>query len=114
MVSRSAYAELRYSALRLVGVVAGMALVYLAPPLFALAGSGLAQVVGALTWALMAVSLAPMSRLYGRPPVSGFFLPAIAAAYVVFTVQSAVQFWRGRGGYWKGRFQAPMGEAGGA
>ncbi len=114
MVSRSAYAELRYSAVRLVGVVVGMALVYLAPPLFALAASGVAQVMGALTWAMMAVSLAPMSRLYGRPAVSGFFLPAIAAAYVVFTVQSAVQFWRGRGGYWKGRFQAPMGEAGGA
>jgi hypothetical protein len=24
-----------------------------------------------------------------------------------------VQYWRGRGGYWKGRFQAPMGEAAG-
>ena len=35
-------------------------------------------------------------------------LPAIAAVYVAFTLQSAVQFWRGRGGYWKGRFQAPM------
>ncbi|HEY1941681.1 MAG TPA: glycosyltransferase [Roseiarcus sp.] len=112
MVSRSAYAELRYSALRLVGVIVGMGLVYLAPPLFAVFGHGLARWSGVLTWAMMAVSLAPTLRLYGRPLIGGLALPAIAAGYVVFTLQSAVQFWRGRGGYWKGRFQAPMGEAG--
>ena len=33
MVSRSAYAELRYSPLRLAGTLLGMALTYLAPPL---------------------------------------------------------------------------------
>ena len=40
MVARSAFAELRYSPLRLAGAIAGMALVYLAPPLFALFGAG--------------------------------------------------------------------------
>ena len=35
MVSRSAFAELRYSPLRLAGAIGGMALVYVAPPLFA-------------------------------------------------------------------------------
>ena len=40
MVARSAFAELRYSPLRLAGVVAGMALVYLAPPLFAIFAHG--------------------------------------------------------------------------
>lgn len=113
MVTRSAYAELRYSPLRLAGAVVGMALVYLAPPLFALAAHGPAQWAGALAWAMMALSLAPMLRLYGRPLIGAVALPVIAAVYVVFTLQSAVQYWRGRGGYWKGRFQAPMGEAGG-
>ena len=61
---------------------------------------------------MMALALAPMLRLYGRPLVGGLALPAIAAAYVAFTLDSALQYWRGRGGYWKGRFQAPMRETG--
>ncbi len=112
MVARSAFAELRYSPLRLAGAVAGMALVYLAPPFFAIFAHGAARAAGALAWAMMAVGFMPTLRLYGRPLVSGLALPAIAAAYVVFTLDSAIQYWRGRGGYWKGRFQAPMRETG--
>jgi hopene-associated glycosyltransferase HpnB len=112
MVSRSAFAELRYSPLRLAGAIGGMALVYVAPLLFAIFARGAAQAVGAVTWAMMAIALAPMLRLYGRPLIGGFALPAIAATYVAFTVDSALQYWRGRGGYWKGRFQAPMRETG--
>jgi hopene-associated glycosyltransferase HpnB len=112
MVSRSAFAELRYSSPRLAGAIGGMALVYLAPPLFAIFARGGAQMAGALAWAMMALSLMPTLRLYGRPLVGGFALPAIAAAYVAFTFDSALQYWRGRGGYWKGRFQAPMRETG--
>jgi hopene-associated glycosyltransferase HpnB len=112
MVARSAFAELRYSPLRLAGAIGGMALVYLAPPLFAVFAAGASQMAGALAWAMMALSLMPTLRLYGRPLIGGFALPAIAAAYVAFTVDSAYQYWRGRGGYWKGRFQAPMRETG--
>ena len=112
MVARSAFAELRYSPLRLVGAVAGMGLVYLAPPLFAVFARGIAQAAGALAWVMMALSLAPTLRLYGRPLAGGLALPAIAAAYVAFTLESAIQYWGGRGGYWKGRIQAPMREAG--
>jgi hopene-associated glycosyltransferase HpnB len=112
MVARSAFAELRYSSPRLVGAIGGMALVYIAPPLFAVFARGTAQAAGALTWAMMALAFAPMLRLYGRPLIGGFALPAIAVAYVAFTFDSALQYWRGRGGYWKGRFQAPMRETG--
>ena len=112
MVVRSAFAELRYAPLRLAGAIGGMALVYLAPPLFAVFSHGAAQLAGALAWLLMALALAPTLRFYGRPLASGFALPAVAAIYVAFTVESAVEYWRGRGGYWKGRFQAPAREAG--
>ena len=112
MVSRSAFAELRFSPLRLAGAIGGMAVVYVAPPLFAIFARGAAQAAGAVTWAMMAIALAPMLRLYGRSLVGGFALPAIAAVYVAFTFDSALQYWRGRGGYWKGRFQAPMRETG--
>jgi hopene-associated glycosyltransferase HpnB len=114
MVARSAFAELRYSSFRLAGAIAGMSVIYLAPPLFALFAHGVAQWTGALAWAMMALSLAPTLRLYDRPLAGGVALPAIAVAYVVFMSESAVQYWRGRGGYWKGRFQAPTREAGGA
>ena len=56
MVARSAYAQLNYSPIMLVGTVAGLALVYAAPVLFALFGSGLAQVFGLASWALMAAA----------------------------------------------------------
>jgi hopene-associated glycosyltransferase HpnB len=112
MVARSAFAELRYSPLRLAGAVAGMALVYLAPPIFAVFARGLAQAAGTLAWAMMALALAPTLRLYGRRLDGGLALPAVAAAYIAFTLDSAMQYWRGRGGYWKGRFQAPVREAG--
>jgi hopene-associated glycosyltransferase HpnB len=112
MVARSAFAELRYSPLRLAGAIGGMALVYLAPPFFAIFARGGAQFAGALAWAMMALSLTPILRLYKQPVAGGFALPAIAAAYVAFTFESACQYWRGRGGYWKGRIQAPMRETG--
>lgn len=112
MVSRSAFAELRYSPLRLAGAIGGMALVYVAPPLFAIIARSPAQAAGALAWAMMALSLMPTLRLYGLPVIGGLALPAIAAAYVAFTFDSALQYWRGRGGYWKGRIQAPMRETG--
>ena len=112
MVARSAFAELRYSPLRLAGAIAGMALVYVAPPLFAIFARGVAQAAGALAWAMMALALMPTLRLYKRPLVAALALPAIAVAYVAFTFDSALQYWRGRGGYWKGRIQAPMRETG--
>ncbi len=112
MVVRSAFAELRYSPLRLAAAIGGMALVYLAPPLFVVFSRGAPQIAGALAWVLMAIAIAPTLRLYRRPLAAGFALPAVAAAYTVFTLESALEYWRGRGGHWKGRFQAPAREGG--
>jgi len=106
MVSRSAYAQLDYSALKLLGVIVGMALLYMAPVEAAILGHGLIRWLGLATWLMMALSFQPMLRFYRMNPLWGLALPAIGAAYSVFTVQSAVQFWRGEGGLWKGRAQA--------
>jgi hypothetical protein len=35
----------------------------------------------------------------------------IGALYTIFTLQSALDVWRGRGGMWKGRAQALAGRA---
>jgi hopene-associated glycosyltransferase HpnB len=113
MVVRSAFAELRYSTLRLFGTMTGMALIYLAPPLTALLAHGAAQATGAVVWAMMALAFAPTLRFYARPVWLGLALPVIAALYMGFTIQSAWQYWHGRGGLWKGRFQASATEVGG-
>lgn len=110
MVSRSAYDQLGRSPLLLAGTVAGMALVYAAPLLFALFGSGPTRVLGVAAWGLMAAAFQPMLRFYRRSPLWGLALPAIAATYVAFTLDSAYQHARGRGGLWKGRAQAGVSE----
>jgi hopene-associated glycosyltransferase HpnB len=109
MVSRSAYAQLNYSVLLLAGTVLGMVLTYLAPPLAAVFGSGALRLLGLATWLMMAVSFQPILRLYKASPWWGLVLPAIGLLYTVFTLQSAVQVWSGRGGMWKGRAQALAG-----
>jgi hopene-associated glycosyltransferase HpnB len=111
MVSRSAYAQLGYSPLLLAGTVLGMVLTYLLPPALALFGHGGAQAAGAAAWLLMALAFQPMLRFYRVLPLWGLALPVIGAAYTWFTLQSAVQVWRGQGGMWKGRAQAMAGEA---
>jgi hopene-associated glycosyltransferase HpnB len=113
MVSRSAYAQLNYSPWLLAGTLAGMVLTYVAPPTLAIFARGPAQWAGAAAWGLMAVAFQPMLRLYRRSPLWGLMLPAIGALYSLFTVQSAVQVWQGKGGMWKGRAQALAGQAGG-
>jgi hypothetical protein len=54
----------------------------------------------------MALAFQPALRLYGLSPFWGAALPLIALAYLAFTLDSAYQHGRGRGGMWKGRAQA--------
>ncbi|MDE2373685.1 MAG: glycosyl transferase family 2, partial [Hyphomicrobiales bacterium] len=108
MVSRTAYAQLNYSPLQLAGTIAGLALTYLAPVLLALFATGTAGVLGIAVWLMMAVAFQPTLRFYRLSPLWGLALPAIAAAYMAFTLDSAYQHARGRGGMWKGRAQADV------
>jgi hopene-associated glycosyltransferase HpnB len=106
MVARSAYAQLGYSPLVLLGCLVGMVLTYVLPPMLAIFGEGPVRWIGAAAWALMALSFQPMLKFYRRSPLWGLGLPLIGGLYSLFTVQSAVDVWTGRGGFWKGRAQA--------
>ncbi len=110
MVVRSAYAQLNYSPLLLSGTVVAMVLTYLVPPLLAVFGSGVARLLGITAWTLMAIAFQPTLRLYRLSPLWGVALPAIASLYLLFTLNSAYQYVRGRGGSWKGRVQANVSE----
>ncbi|MGA2486126.1 MAG: glycosyltransferase [Roseiarcus sp.] len=106
MVVRSAYAQLRYSPLLLAVALAGLTFVFVVPVLAALFGHGAAQIFGLLTWVVMAAAFQPTLRFYALSPLWGPILPAIALVYMAFTLESAYQSVRGRGGLWKGRVQA--------
>jgi hopene-associated glycosyltransferase HpnB len=101
MIARTAFTQLRHSTLLLAGTVASMLLIYVVPPVAALSGIW----SGAIAWLLMALLYIPMLRFYGQSPLWAPLLPAIAAFYTGATIQSAVQYWRGHGGEWKGRVQ---------
>jgi hopene-associated glycosyltransferase HpnB len=107
MVSRSAYAQLRHHPLLLLGTVAGLALVYLVPPVALVAGpasgSAAAALAGGAAWLVMTATYVPMLRYYRQPLWLGPLLPFTAFLYLLMTVDSAVQHYRGRGGAWKGR-----------
>ncbi|MEV5978614.1 glycosyltransferase [Streptomyces sp. NPDC052114] len=110
MVSRSAYAQLRHNPLLLVGTVAGLALVYLAPPVAlvvgVVTGDVAATAAGGLAWLVMTATYLPMLRHYRQPPWLAPLLPGTAFLYLLMTVDSAVQHYRGRGAAWKGRTYA--------
>jgi hypothetical protein len=105
MVARSAYAQLDYSPVILAGTTIGMLLLYILP-LAGVALGGMSAILGTLTWAVMTVVFQPILRFYHRSPFWGLALPVIGMFYAAFTIDSAVQHWRGRGGMWKGRPQA--------
>jgi len=107
MVVRSAFAQLGYSAVMLALTLSGLTLTYLAPPLLLVSSQPAAMLCGGLAWLGMTIAFLPTLRAYEAPRSIAPLLPLIALFYVAATVASALQFWRGRGGYWKGRFQAP-------
>jgi hopene-associated glycosyltransferase HpnB len=107
MIARTAFTQLHYSGWLLAGTLAGMAIIYLIPPLAALA-LGPHGLPAWLAWAAMCCAYAPMLRYYGRSPLWAPFLPLVALFYVGATFASAVRYWRGKGGQWKARVQAPV------
>ena len=105
MISRTAFAQLRHSALLLLGTIAGMAVIYVAPPLLIFTHDPLAAFFGLTAWILMIIAYAPTLRFYGQSVAWAPLLPLIALFYVAATVESAFSYWTGRGGMWKDRVQ---------
>lgn len=105
MVSRTAFNQLKHSTLLLLGTVAGMVITYLAPPLLLLTHTKLSIVLGAAAWAVMTITSSRMVRYYRLNPAWALTLPMAALFYLGATIHSAVKYWNGSGGDWKGRSQ---------
>jgi hopene-associated glycosyltransferase HpnB len=103
MIARTAFTQLHYSALYLVGTIAALTLVWLVPTAEAFAGHGLERGCGLLACLLAAVSYLPTLRRYRRSPLWVLGLPLIALFYMAATIDSARNHWFGRGARWKRR-----------
>ncbi len=105
MISRTAFNQLNHSSLLLLGTVAGMVITYLVPPLLLFTRSRLTILMGAAAWAAMTITYSSMVRYYRLNIAWTLTLPLAALFYLGATIHSAVKYWTGRGGNWKGRFQ---------
>ncbi len=107
LVARTAFTQLNYSNLLLVGTVIGMFITYLVSPLgliFGLVtGHYLIALLALITLALISLSYYPTVKFYQLPLWYSFLLPAIALMYSLMTIDSALRYWQGKGGQWKGR-----------
>jgi|HubBroStandDraft_6_1064221.scaffolds.fasta_scaffold05451_6 hopene-associated glycosyltransferase HpnB len=109
LIARTAFTQLRYSALILMGTLAGMFLTYVAPVALLFAHDSTARTLGVVSWLLMTLSFLPTVRFYRLSFVWAPLLPLAALFYTYATWLSAARYWMGKGGQWKGRAQAPKG-----
>ena len=106
MIARTAFTQLRYSALLLLGTLLGLLVTFVFPVALTLSPNPRIWPLGLLAWCLMSASFLPTVVFYGVSPVYGVTLPVTALFYAQATVLSAIRYWRGRGAQWKGRSQA--------
>ena len=107
MIARTAFTQLRYSTLVLIGTLVGLAALYFAPIAFLFAHDTFTRVVALATWLLMSLLFLPTVRFYRISTHWAATLPAAAAFYAAATFVSATRYWTNRGAQWKGRSQAP-------
>jgi hopene-associated glycosyltransferase HpnB len=104
MISRTAFYQLRHSVWLLVATILGLAITCLVPAIVAFFG-GWATLWGGAAWLLMSTAFWPTLRFYSRSLLWAPLLPLVALFYMGATIHSAVRYWLGRGGEWKGRAQ---------
>jgi hopene-associated glycosyltransferase HpnB len=109
LIARTAFTQLRYSVPMLAGTLVGMLLTYVAPVLLLFAHDSTAVTLGSAAWLLMTLSFLPTVLFYRLSAVWAPALPLTAVFYTWATSLSAVRYWMGKGGLWKGRAQAPKG-----
>ncbi|OYW08376.1 MAG: glycosyl transferase [Acidiphilium sp. 37-67-22] len=103
MISRTAFTQLRYSALLLALTLVGLAIVWLMPPIALVSGDEGAALCGLIASLLAVLSYQPTLRRYGRGWYWALALPLIALVYMEATFASALRYWRGTGAAWKNR-----------
>ena len=106
LIARTAFTQLRYSPLLLLGTLAAMFLTYLAPVALLFARAPTPRVLGLIIWSLMSLLYLPTVRFYRLSPAWAATLPLSALFYSYATYLSATRYYLGSGAQWKGRTQA--------
>jgi hopene-associated glycosyltransferase HpnB len=107
LIARTAFTQLGYSALLLLGTIVAMLLTYLLPVVLSFHTQPLVWRMSLAAWVLMTLTYLPTVRFYRLSPLWAPLLPLAALFYSYSTCLSALRYWLGRGGQWKGRAQAP-------
>ncbi len=110
-VARTAFCQLRYSGLFLVGTTAIMLIVFWLPVAGLFFPAASAKIISACALVGMVLSYLPTLRFYGRSRAWALAMPLIAALYLAMTWSSAIRFWVGTGSSWKGRSYTRDGKA---
>jgi hopene-associated glycosyltransferase HpnB len=103
MIARSAFNQLNHSVVLLCLTVTGLAATYVLP--YVLLANKRTRYSGAVASGLMLASYIPVVRFYRQNLLSVAMLPFVAMFYGAATIHSAIQYWSGKGGVWKGRVQ---------
>ncbi len=116
MVTRTAFVQLKYSAILLGATVLGMTALYVLPPAAliygAAGGDGFTGLIGLAAYASMVLAYGPTLGHYDRHFLCGLFLPVAALLFTLMTLDAARRHWLGRPPGWKGRPAHPQPEYG--
>ena len=107
MIARTAFNQLRHSALLLAASVIGMLLTFVAPLALVWTKDKTTGWIAVAACVLMFTTYVPVLRFYKMNALSAVTLPFAALFYVYATIYSALNYWSGKGGAWKGRAQDP-------
>jgi hopene-associated glycosyltransferase HpnB len=107
MIARTAFTQLHYSLFFLIVALAGLFVTFLLPWFSFLSGEDPAWFLASTAICLMTVTFGVTVRFYDLPWPWALTLPFAAIFYGYATCVSAVRYWLGHGGQWKGRAQAP-------
>lgn len=105
MIARTAFNQLGHSIALLAGAIVGMALLYVLPFALLFTRDWWLIAIGLVVYGIMVIIYLPMIRFYRLSIGWALTLPLSALFYMAATLDSAIKFWSGRGGEWKGRSQ---------
>jgi hopene-associated glycosyltransferase HpnB len=106
LIARTAFTQLRHSFFLLIITLLGLFGTYLLPWISFFTAEDPAWILGSTAVSLMTVTFFLTVKFYNLSPAWALTLPFAAIFYGYATCVSAVRYWLGRGGQWKGRAQA--------
>lgn len=104
LVTRSAFAELRFSTLRLLLCTLAMLWLFICAPLVMLIYSGMPAYISAAGTLAMFMTYIPVLRFYNLWAGQALTLPLVALLYLAMTWHSGIRYWFGTRTVWKNRY----------